>query len=423
MEARADGAPIPASFDVLKQFVTDAFIEMTNAGETPVIIVNADENVQAQQQALNFETGKVWRILVGGTKLSRGFTVQGLTVSYYRRQAGQADTLMQAGRWFGFRQGYRDLVRLYIRRDSDADLYEAFEAMMLDEEAFRDELRKYQGFDEVGLPLVEPRQIPPLVSQHLPWLKPTARTKMFNAIVKSRAASGSFQQLSSVPGREDKVSHANNLDDVFLPLLAQATHPVRLPYHDSPDTGERFQPAFVGLVSNIDFLDAFDELRWHSSYFDVIKPLRAFFSTATHQALINDWAIIWPQRHKEGRLYRFDELDEAAPIFHRSRRRPPRFDFTGENKRNILAASPVAEGQNVESLGQSSTRGVVIISLVADREESSESLSVHRHEIVGLLSVRVPDASIRGRRGLIQYGVKVAGQAADVVVDNDKTEE
>ena len=71
----------------------------------------------------------MWPILVGGAKLSRGFTVEDLTVSFYTRRALQGDTLMQAGRWFGFRQGYRDLVRLFIRRDpSDAvrrvDLYE-----------------------------------------------------------------------------------------------------------------------------------------------------------------------------------------------------------------------------------------------------------------------------------------------------------
>ena len=48
------------------------------------------------------------------TKLSRGYTVEGLTISYYRRSARTADTLMQMGRWFGFRQGYADLVRLFI---------------------------------------------------------------------------------------------------------------------------------------------------------------------------------------------------------------------------------------------------------------------------------------------------------------------
>ena len=95
---------------------------------------------------------------------------------------------MQAGRWFGFRPGYQDLVRLYIRRDSNVDLYEAFEALLMDEEAFRAELSQYAGFDEDDMPLLEPRQIPPLVSQHLPWLKPTARNKMWNAVIANNHA-------------------------------------------------------------------------------------------------------------------------------------------------------------------------------------------------------------------------------------------
>ena len=60
----------------------------------------------------------IWKILVGGAKLSRGYTIEGLTVSYYVRLTAQADTLMQMGRWFGFRPGYRDLVRLYVGRAS-----------------------------------------------------------------------------------------------------------------------------------------------------------------------------------------------------------------------------------------------------------------------------------------------------------------
>ena len=124
---------------------------MTIDGD-PVLIVNSDKDIQDQQKKLDFEADKVWRILVGGTKLSRGFTVEGLTISYFRRKAGQADTLMQAGRWFGFRPGYHDLVRLYIRRDHNVDLYEAFEALLLDEEAFRDELGSTRASTRTACP-------------------------------------------------------------------------------------------------------------------------------------------------------------------------------------------------------------------------------------------------------------------------------
>lgn len=52
-------------------------------------------------------------IAVGGDKLSRGLTLEGLTVSYYARLSKMYDTLLQMGRWFGYRDGYVDLCRLY----------------------------------------------------------------------------------------------------------------------------------------------------------------------------------------------------------------------------------------------------------------------------------------------------------------------
>lgn len=54
-------------------------------------------------------------IAVGGLRLSRGLTLEGLTVSYFLRQAKEMkyDTVMQQGRWFGFRPGYSDLIRVY----------------------------------------------------------------------------------------------------------------------------------------------------------------------------------------------------------------------------------------------------------------------------------------------------------------------
>ena len=51
-------------------------------------------------------------IVIGGDKLSRGLTLEGLTVSYYLRASRAFDTLLQMGRWFGYRPGYEDLCRL-----------------------------------------------------------------------------------------------------------------------------------------------------------------------------------------------------------------------------------------------------------------------------------------------------------------------
>jgi hypothetical protein len=57
-------------------------------------------------------------IAVGGLSLSRGLTLEGLTVSYMYRNTRMYDTLMQMGRWFGYRPGFEDLCRVYLSRDS-----------------------------------------------------------------------------------------------------------------------------------------------------------------------------------------------------------------------------------------------------------------------------------------------------------------
>ncbi len=78
-------------------------------------------------------------IAIGGDKLSRGLTLEGLSVSYFLRASKMYDTLMQMGRWFGYRRGYLDLCRLYTTPSlvgwyaaitaASAELQEEFEAM------------------------------------------------------------------------------------------------------------------------------------------------------------------------------------------------------------------------------------------------------------------------------------------------------
>lgn len=53
-------------------------------------------------------------IAVGGNSLSRGLTLEGLTISYFQRSTKMYDTLLQMGRWFGFRPGYEDLCRVWL---------------------------------------------------------------------------------------------------------------------------------------------------------------------------------------------------------------------------------------------------------------------------------------------------------------------
>lgn len=74
----------------------------------------ASEDVLAYEE--HNENG-LYVIAIGGDKLSRGLTLEGLTISYFLRASKMYDTLMQMGRWFGYRPGYVDLCRLFISEE------------------------------------------------------------------------------------------------------------------------------------------------------------------------------------------------------------------------------------------------------------------------------------------------------------------
>ena len=74
-------------------------------------IVYPDDDNQIMKESPAF-------IVVGGATLSRGLTLQGLTTSYFLRSTTQADTLMQMGRWFGYRKGYELIQRLWLSNET-----------------------------------------------------------------------------------------------------------------------------------------------------------------------------------------------------------------------------------------------------------------------------------------------------------------
>lgn len=84
------------------------------AEECSVIMDNSESS-----ERLDYSTSKVQVVIaVGGNTLSRGLTLEGLVCSLFVRRSTKAyDTLMQMGRWFGYRRGYGDLPRLWTTGD------------------------------------------------------------------------------------------------------------------------------------------------------------------------------------------------------------------------------------------------------------------------------------------------------------------
>lgn len=121
---RSDFVPVHREL-VARDDLGDAVGDMVAMSEVmaivPEVLAEAAENVKAingtAQDVLDYRSTPVTVVAVGGDKLSRGLTLEGLTVSYYLRASRAYDTLLQMGRWFGFRSGYLDVTRLYTTKE------------------------------------------------------------------------------------------------------------------------------------------------------------------------------------------------------------------------------------------------------------------------------------------------------------------
>jgi hypothetical protein len=147
-------------------------------------------------RVINSETGEVLdyerepslkAIAVGGNRLSRGLTLEGLIVSYFARRSGTYDTLMQMGRWFGFRDRYEDLTRIYMTDE----LAGWFSDLALVEHQLREDIQAYESQN------LTPMQLGTRILEH-PAMLVTSRLKQRFATTITVEQSYSAQVVQTV---------------------------------------------------------------------------------------------------------------------------------------------------------------------------------------------------------------------------------
>lgn len=136
-------------------------------------------------------------IAVGGLSLSRGFTLEGLSISYVLRNSQMYDTLLQMGRWFGYRDGYTDVCRILMPEEALGWYAHITEAVA----ELRSELRR---MEDAGL---TPKEFGLKVRAHPDSLIVTARNKMRTAetVFWEVELGGKLIETAKLHGDADKI--------------------------------------------------------------------------------------------------------------------------------------------------------------------------------------------------------------------------
>lgn len=152
-------------------------------------------------------------IVIGGATLSRGLTIEGLISTFFLRSVSQADTLMQMGRWFGYRKGYELLPRLWITSKTNAQ----FKFLAALDQELRDEIHE---MDTLGK---SPANYGPRVKNtpKASFIRITAKNRMQSAKATDMDFSGSFNQTYLFDNDVNILQ--NNLESVedFITSLGQ----------------------------------------------------------------------------------------------------------------------------------------------------------------------------------------------------------
>jgi hypothetical protein len=220
-------------------------------------------------------------IAIGGDKLARGLTLEGLSVSYFLRASKMYDTLMQMGRWFGFRPGYLDLCRLY----TTSELNEWFVHITQAAEELRRE------FDHMHAVNGTPKDYGIRVCSH-PTMMVTSKVKMRSATEVQIDFAGAIQETVTFARDEAAIRSNMSATEALLEAIGQPTehNPVRARTGRGPDTWEGTR--LWSGVAGREIVSFLQDYRTHETAVTVNSLLLAkFVENQIGLGELTDWTV------------------------------------------------------------------------------------------------------------------------------------
>lgn len=218
-------------------------------------------------------------IVIGGNTLSRGLTLEGLIASYFVRAASAYDTLLQMGRWFGYRKGYEDLVRIWMT----SELQRWFFDLSTVEAEVREEIEAYAKEGK------KPSQLPVRIRSH-PQMMITAASKMRNAVKANVSYSGTKVQTILF----------NELDKQWLDANINAVENMvsaaRAAGHDECELPSPQMRGFQG-VSNDTILRFLSEYKVHEDARTIrTDTVSEYLRAQADKGGIESWNVVFIER-------------------------------------------------------------------------------------------------------------------------------
>lgn len=290
-------------------------------------------------------------IAVGGNTLSRGLTLEGLVSSFFLRSSGAYDSLLQMGRWFGYRPGYEELPRIWTTFDLASD----FRFLAEVENGLRQEVDRYRTED------ASPQQLPVRIQLH-PKMKVTAALRMQFAVPIAASYSGQRPQTTYFHHRD--VDEIRRNQDAAKTMIAGA---IARGCAETPEASRivlRDVPADLIL----DFIGAY---AFHPSSELRSNLLAGYIEGQTEHGALDLWSIVVVTRRPTQVTLDLGLLAEVPAITRSKLKGAPDLDTANigtlmsrpDRVADILASSAVTAMTNKEllDLRTESGRGLVLL--------------------------------------------------------------
>lgn len=178
-------------------------------GFTSAFKIYTENNQTAKKLRLDYSKAPALTpIVIGGQCLSRGLTLEGLCTSYFLRDSRQYDTLMQMGRWFGYRPNYADICRIFMTERMQTYFASIAQAT--------EELKA--SIQEMNNAKKSPLEFGLRVRNGISGLLVTARNKMKSAVTREEWVdfSDSLIETYKIPADTEAIAHNNKLLEDFI---------------------------------------------------------------------------------------------------------------------------------------------------------------------------------------------------------------